>query len=165
MIADKLQAQDDVNGMFTEGWNTADWSPIDSTVLSNPPPSPLPDPPIPVIRYEGVEVNDTPSINLPFCRIKMQHVDGSQAGFSLGSKLKRKYCRVGIVSVQSFGPLGGGRGLEIATYMAIIAEGIFLGVTSANGIWFRRVRSTEVGKGDSWYQVNTTIDFEYNEVR
>lgn len=151
MIEDALQAQDDMFGMFDTAWKAADFDDYADDV--------------PVIRYDGNEVNTPPSPDLPYVRIKISHVDGEQAALGIRPNRKRKYCKVGIISVQSFGPQGGGRGLEIATYMGIIAESVFQGKTSPNGVWFRRIRSTEVGPTGGWYQVNTIIDFEYNQVR
>lgn len=149
MIADQLQARDEMMKLFNDGWNAADWSRIGGTK--------------PEVRFQGREKNTAPAVDKPYARVQIQHASGDQAAFV--GEGKRMVCKTGIVTVQSFGHLSSGEGLEIATAMAIIAERCFSGKTSPNGVWFRRIRSNEIGPTGGWYQVNTIIDFEYNELR
>ena len=39
------------------------------------------------------------------------------------------------------------------------------GKTTASQIWFRNPRINEVGEDRDWFQVNATIDFNYDELR
>jgi hypothetical protein len=148
-VTNQLQARDDMMKLFNDGWNAADWTYTNGK---------------PTVRFQGREKNDPPPPDASYARVTITHSGGEQTGFR-GDSGKRMVCKTGTITVQSFGHLSGGKGLEFATFMAIIAERCFSGKTSPNGVWFRRIRSNEVGQTGSWFQLNTYIDFEYNELR
>lgn len=147
MIANELEARDEILGMLNAGWNVATFDGF----------------PRPALRFDGITYSEQPSLTDPYAFVTLKFTDSDQA--SIADEGNRRFTQYGILTVQNFGPVTGGRGLEIALQMAIIAKRLFEGKSSTNGVWFRRVRSTHVGAAGGWYQINTTIIFEYDEVR
>lgn len=76
---------------------------------------------------------------------------------------KQRYTAVGLVIVQVFTPRG--NGLSISDELCKIIEDALDGVKTPSGVWFRNVRSTEVGPSGSWFQVNVIAEFEYDEIK
>ncbi|ABP63582.1 BcepGomrgp11 [Burkholderia phage BcepGomr] len=150
MIQDALQARSDINTMLFDQWSVADWSKVKGGK--------------PNIAWEGRESARPPDGSAPYVAIFIKHVDGQQASLTDPDMLRR-WSRDGLITVQCFGMLSAGQGLEDATYQATIAMRAFEGKQSANGIWFRNARIKEIGSDRGWYQVNMIVEFEYDEVR
>lgn len=148
MITDLQQGHDDMFRMFQSAFGVADWTRAKFT---------------PVVFYMGREKNSTPPLDKPYFRVTIKHFSRHQV--ALTDRSIKRYCNTGVLTVQSFGQNNGDEGLEIATYMAIMAEKVYEGKSSPNGVWFRRVRSNEIGPTGGWYQINTLIDFEYDTLR
>lgn len=147
MIADQLQAREEINEMLAAAWGAFNWGAA-----------------APAIHWEGREKPSPPPPDQPYVAIFIKHLQGLQA--SLTDDLSRKrWRREGLITVQCFGSLASGRGLEDAVQMGIIAGRAYEGKQSANCIWFRDVVSKEIGPTGGWYQVNVTVQFEYDEVR
>lgn len=97
----------------------------------------------------------------PWVSIHMLH-DGSDQ-HTMGEEGARVFTRTGSVVVQVFVPAGQ-RGLTDATALAMVASSAFEGRT-VDGVRFYRVGTKTVGRDGSWFQVNVTADFEFDEVR
>ncbi len=109
---------------------------------------------------------DIPSEESPpatWARVTVRHLTSEQASLSDEAGVRR-YTRRGQVTVQIFTPLKGD-GLVAADSIASAIQGAFLGVSTPNGVWFRSVRTNEVGIDGSWFQTNVLAEFQYDEVR
>lgn len=95
-----------------------------------------------------------------WARVTVRHVDGNQPTLA-GPSGKRRYTKMGIVTIQLFTPSDG---LVSADSIADLLEAAFRGVDSPNGVWFRNPRSNEVGVNGPWFQTNVIVDFEYDQV-
>jgi hypothetical protein len=104
-----------------------------------------------------------PTTMVPWARSTLIHVTGFQATLTDGSGRKR-FRRTGFLTVQIFTPTG--EGLSSADILAKLISDAFEGQSSPLGVWFRDVKTNEVGSDDgNWYQTNVVIDFEYDEVK
>lgn len=88
---------------------------------------------------------------------------GGSDQMSMGSDGSRVFTRGGSIVVQVFVPAGQ-RGLADASALAMAATGAFEGKT-IDGVRFYRVGSRTVGRDGSWFQVNVSADFEFDEVK
>lgn len=114
----------------------------------------------PVILYDDFG-QELPGTDTPWVRIQLRHNTGGQE--TLGPPEQQKFEREGVITVQVFTPLGDGR-LK-SDRLSQNALRAFEGKVAKKGtdeVWFRRVRMTEVGRSDAWYQVNVTAEFEYD---
>lgn len=100
---------------------------------------------------------------LPWARITVQHFGANQATLSSDVSNRRRWRRNGLVTVQIFTPFG--TGLSMADRLAMIALGAYEGKDTPSGVWFRNVKSQEIGQSDSWFQTNVSAEFEYDEVK
>lgn len=99
---------------------------------------------------------------LTWARAQVRHVTAEQAGLVDASSGVRRYTNRGIVTVQLF-TAGGRDGLTTADPIVSSIKGAFQGVSTPNGVWFRNVRTNEIGNDGSWFQTNILADFEYDE--
>ena len=106
---------------------------------------------------------DIPDAGATWARVTIRHLTSEQASLSDDAGVRR-YTRRGQVVVQIFTPLKGD-GLVAADSIASAIQGAFLGVSTPNGVWFRSVRTNEVGIDGSWFQTNVLAEFQYDEVR
>lgn len=117
------------------------------------------------IVWEGKAVPDAdkPTASDSWIRVNVQHVDGRQASLA-GADGRRRWRRVGFVSVQAFAPLRT-TSVKGATTLACAARDALQGNSTLGCAWFRNAKIAEVGESLDWFQVNATIDFEYDEVK
>lgn len=97
-----------------------------------------------------------------WARVVVRHGPSSQTALSDDSG-RRRYTRTGTITVQLFTPFNDG--LKSADDIASQLQGAFLGVSTPHGVWFRDVRTNEVGQDGPWFQTNVLADFQYDEVR
>lgn len=76
---------------------------------------------------------------------------------------KRRYTAVGLIIIQVFTPSG--NGLSISDDLCKILEDALDGAVTPSGVWFRNVRSSEIGKSGPWFQTNVVAEFEYDEIK
>lgn len=121
-------------------------------------------PPVKIV-WEGKLVKDAdkPVATDTWIRVSIQHVNGRQASLA-GADGRRRWRRVGFVSVQAFAPLRTSS-VKGATTVACAARDALQGNSTLGCAWFRNARIAEVGESLDWFQVNATIDFEYDEVK
>lgn len=94
-------------------------------------------------------------------RAFVKHNEGDQ--LTLGGVGSRRFMRAGVVIVQVMAPFGDG--FTQADTLATVARNAFEGVSTPNGVWFRRVSVKEIGKTGGYSQTNVTANFEYTEQR
>jgi hypothetical protein len=112
------------------------------------------------VFYDDVDKAEKDAKGAHF-RIFIKHSDGGQ--LTLGGTGSRRFSRVGILIVQVMTPFGDG--FTLADTLATLARNAFEGVSTPNGVWFRRVAAKEIGKTGGYYQTNVTANFEYTERR
>lgn len=84
-------------------------------------------------------------------------------GPTLGGVGGRRFTRAGILIVQVMTPTGDG--FTLGDALATVARNAYEGVSTPNGVWFRKVTTKEVGVSGGYYQVNVTGTFEYTETK
>lgn len=139
----------ELSKMLNDGWNAADWTQVQ---LIAPP----------LIIFQGRDSLTPPDITLSFARIRIQPTLSKQG--SLGGIGSRKYVNTGLLTVQSFGTFSRADGFEVSQYMAIMAKRIYQGKVSPNGVLFRNCRTNDVGASGGWYQFNTLIEYQFDEL-
>lgn len=147
-LPDFTTARDEIQGLFWAAWQAL--APAANGGQ------------LPAVQWQGVEA-DPPAADKPFARVTVRHGTGRQGTF--GQTGARRFVRPGIVTVQVFAPISKGGGLTLAQTLAIIARNAYEGVGTASGIWFRNARTQEIGVSGAWFQINVTLDFEYEEMR
>lgn len=153
-MIDTLTARAEASAMFLSSWDTSQW-------LGQGLPFTEP----PLIRWEGIaDPSESPSPDAPHARFTFDPMIGKQGSLA-GDTGTRLWDELGLIMVQSFGPLSSGYGLQMAEYMAIMAQRVYQGKTSPNCMWFRNCRVVRVGASGAWYQYNTIIEFDYNQMR
>ena len=94
-----------------------------------------------------------------FTRLNFQHTPGEAGNAGLGNRYFR---RGGIIIVQVFTRANTGRARSNDVVDSVL---LFFETTSVPGIWFRGQSPSEAGDDGSWYQVNVSIDFDYDTLR
>jgi len=103
---------------------------------------------------------DAEAQNKPWVRLNVQFTTGSIS--ELGLVGDRRFRNEGLVFVQVFTPVGGGK--SVNTLLATTARNVFRGVQLAGGLWFRKAEIIEVGPDGKWYQQNVSAEFIFDEV-
>jgi hypothetical protein len=150
MITQQL-ARDEMTKMFYDAWLAQAALAIEATDA-------------PPVFWQGVEEKVPPAQDKPYARFAINHVLQNQSSLSNENGV-RKWQAGGQILIQTFGPMSGGNGLQIAEALAIVAKNAYQGKSSPGGIWFRNCRANEVGPTDGWYQFNMIADFTYEELR
>jgi hypothetical protein len=110
------------------------------------------------IAWDNVDF-DAEALNVAWVRLSIQFSEGTIA--SLGAPGTRNFRNTGVVFVQVFSPVGGGKSPN--TVLATQARNIFRGVHLTGGLWFRNASITHVGPEGKWYQQNVTAEFIFDE--
>lgn len=116
------------------------------------------------IRWEDVAIdegNAAVDARIPELRAFIKFASGDQ--LTLGGVGSRRFTRAGVVIVQVLTPPGDG--FTLADVLATVARNAFEGVSTPNGVWFRKVAVKSIGKTGSFQQTNVTANFEYTEQR
>lgn len=116
--------------------------------------------------WEGVPTSPTnaaPTQNDVWLRASLMHATGSQASLA-GVDGVRRWNRTGFISVQCFAPLARGS-VQKATQLACVVRDALQGKQTESCVWFRNPRINEIGEDRDWFNVNATIDFDYDELR
>lgn len=96
-------------------------------------------------------------------RFSIRHFDTFSTESLSGGNGQKKYFRDGVVIVGIFNPVE--NGMTLNSTLVDIAMTAFEGKATANGVWFRNVRFTEIGTTQSWFQTNVKADFSYSEIK
>jgi hypothetical protein len=160
VVSDRAQARAEIYDLLNTAW-LADVASQDVPLLwenKRPPAS--------VELSEAGEPVNAPS----WARASIRHntdasggQEASAGGDSSGSGT-RVYDREGVVIVQIFTTPG--KGLHLADDLGTIAERAFQGKETVPGaVWFRNVRTFDVGRSGDWHQTNVVAEFSYQEQR
>lgn len=117
-----------------------------------------------VVKWQGVDTLEPPSGDTDWVRVDMGHEAGGQASLSGPTNGKIRWGRNGTIIVQCFARTAAG-GITKAIEMACAVRDAFQGRATDSGVWFRNCTIREAGPDAHWYQVNTTITFDYDEVK
>lgn len=124
-----------------------------------------------VVKYQGVDSLDPPDGDVDWVRVSVEHEDGNQASLAGDTGVKR-WGRNGFIFAQCFArqaPVdaapGDLIGVDKAMQYACAVRDAFQGRASDSGVWFRNCNAREVGQDKSWFQANTSITFDYDEVK
>jgi hypothetical protein len=116
---------------------------------------------VPPVFWEGLGYVGNEPEDVPWATAFIRHTQASQR--TLADQVgKRRFLKLGTITVQIFVPVGGGLGK--AEELSKVAKKAFEGKSTASAVWFRNVKIVEVGIEDPWYQVNVLADFEYDEL-
>jgi len=92
-----------------------------------------------------------------WCRATVKFVDGGQSGFGDGT---RKYCRIGILCIEVFAPMGdGGAQADVLAQTALT----YLENIRSSPVWYRNIRAADVGPDGGFTKINVYADFEYDD--
>lgn len=132
------QANDDIQKMITSAWSTTGYP----------------------MFYESVQ-GERDEQTEPFIRIWVRHTFGGQR--TLGGQGSRIFERRGFVRIEVYSRIT--NGLQESYQLAKVASDAYEGRSSDNGVWFRRVRISEMGKDGIFNRTDVIVDFEYHEMK
>ena len=142
-------AKDEIFALFRTKWNA------DTPALTGAGAIP--------VEWPGVDSGAPSSPDQPYAAIFMRIINSRQSTF--GETGQRRFTRFGLITVQCFAPLSAGNGSTFAENEAIIARDAFEGIGSDSGIWFRNVRTIEIGATKEYYQFNVVAEFQFDEMK
>lgn len=132
------EARDEIEQMFATAWGGATQLVFDDTTAQ-------PD--------RGNDAHGNPN---EFARVTIKHNGGGADGVS-----NKSFLYHGVVIIQIFTAYGMGQTRSDA--LLLLAMKAFRGKKTPGGIWFRSVAPHEMGHDGSYFQVNVTATFEYND--
>lgn len=135
-------ANDDIQKMVTDAWRNNDPT-VDCKIF-----------------YESVKEEQDHGTE-PFIRVWVRHTSGAQRTLAGGNG--RLFARNGFVRVEVYSPIT--KGLQESYQLAKVVADAYEGKSSDNGVWFRRVRITEMGKDGIFNRVDVIADFDYHETK
>jgi len=150
MILDEEQATDEMQEFFRLAWEAVDWPQLG---FAEAPP----------VKWQGTDADKEIPTHVPSATWTAIHSNEEQGSLS-DDQGNRRYNTMGMIAVQCFGPMKEGTGFTVAQRMAIIAKKVYRGKRTANCIWFKNVRITEIGLDAGRYIFNMYAEFHYNEV-
>jgi hypothetical protein len=112
------------------------------------------------IFFESVQ-DERETDTLPFCKLWVRHAFSNQR--TLGGQGARLFERRGFVRIEVYSRIT--NGLQESYQLAKVASDAYEGRSSDNGVWFRRVRISEMGKDGIFNRVDVIVDFEYHEMK
>lgn len=117
------------------------------------------------VEWDGVDDGTQRDPQQPYAAVFIRHLNSDQTTLA-GADGTRRFTRKGVVTVQVFAPLANRGGLSLAENLATIARDAYEGVDTADGIWYQKVTTKEMGSdGRGFYQLNVIANFQYDEVK
>ena len=117
--------------------------------------------PVPTIYWEGIGLPDPPPINVPWARVAVKHTPKTKS-FLAGALGTKRFEFIGVVLVNIFVPLTHTNVVNTAVSLGDVGVSAFAGKATSNAVWFRNPSVQEVGVSDSYYQVNISAEFIYD---
>jgi len=143
------QAADDILSMFKTGWEVPD-SAADLGGGTYVP-----------VYWPNVDTDGPTDVAAEWVRITfINSGTGRHAGIGSGTG---RYKKVGAVIFQVFVEKGMGPDRSNALVQQIVD--VFDGKTSTNGVLFTDTAIEVIGADQGWWNVNTTVDFEFSEFK
>lgn len=116
-----------------------------------------------VTIWDGVDKQPAPPNSpTPWARVAIRHNSGGQKSLA-NDRGKKRFTRTGFVVIQLF--TNPNDGLVSNDEITAILLSAYEGKTTSGGVFFRNVRSQEVGQDGAWYQTNVFADFEYEQIK
>ncbi|MBT9158782.1 MAG: hypothetical protein DDT26_00029 [Dehalococcoidia bacterium] len=116
-----------------------------------------------VVRYQGLDTQSSPDPNTDWIHVEMKHADGVQASLVGPEGEGSRWRQFGTIAVQCFARAAVG-GMRDAITVACVIRDAFRGKSTPGGVWFRGHTIREIGPHKSWFQVNVSVLFEYDEI-
>lgn len=101
------------------------------------------------------------SVDQPWARPTMNHVDGGQSSLA-GEVGTRRFTDLAVFTVQVFAPIGDGK-----TKLRELAQLVKDGLRDARptGVWLRNPRMRDTQGDGAFNQMNVIVDVSYDDVR
>jgi len=113
------------------------------------------------VKYEAKSAGeDRPETETGWVRAVLRHADGRQTSLA-GSRGHAKFRQLGTLWISVFTPIGTGLSENYDLCHEFVKA--FRKVSTEHCVYFRNQRIREVGANGSFYQINTLIDFEYDD--
>lgn len=142
-----VEAEDDILGRFKTAWDT-----VGHAVVYT-------DRPLDAVAEAATNAESATLV--PWARVNVKHNTRTQG--TISGPPHRRFDVRGVFIAEIYTP--GGDGLTLARILSRLVEQAFEGVSTPNGVWFRNVRTNEVGPDGPWFHVNVIAEFLYDEVR
>lgn len=142
-----MEAEDDTLARFKAAWDTVGHAVVYTDV--------------PLDAAAEAATNPESATLVPWARVSIKNNTRTQA--TLAGPLGRRFDARGVFIAEIYTPAGDG--LTLARILARLVEQAFEGVSTPNGVWYRNVRTNEVGPDGPWFHVNVIAEFQYDEVR
>ena len=98
-----------------------------------------------------------------YIRSRVQHSTGGQSTLSNVNN-RRTFENTGFITVQVFTKVGNNLSLN-GNLVDIVKTAYETTQATPSNIWFRNVRSNEIGTTGIWYQTNVIADFVYDQIK
>ena len=119
------------------------------------------DTPTPRIAVYSDLPGTKPASNVVWARAIVQHAEGRQSSLA-GVSGTRRFTDEGTFFIQVFAPVGDGSTACLAAAREV--QDAYRDAKHPN-VWFRDVKLREVGADGTFYQINVSGTFSYDEVR
>lgn len=116
-----------------------------------------------VVEWDGIDEMKPPSGDSHWVYAMIRHDPSYQASLSGPDQGKKRWRSTGMMTVQCFWLLKD-TSVTGARALAEKLQQAYRGRATASGVWFRNPSIREVGPDSRWYQVNFTVNFEYDQV-
>jgi len=115
------------------------------------------------MRWQGKDKPNPPNGELPYTFTAITTALEGQASLT-GAFSKTRWNSQGTIMVQCYAPLNLGS-IDAAMAMALAVKRYFRKLSTPGGVWFRNASAKEIGVSTSWYQVNFTATFTFDEIQ
>jgi hypothetical protein len=118
--------------------------------------------------YDDVDITDRPVTTdgdgvIPWAATFIRHTGARQSAIAADGSARSRWERSGVLAIELHTPLGKGRtSMDLA--LQAMMDGLE-GAATANGVWFRNVRPSEIGREGGWYKASVLADFEYDQIK
>lgn len=122
-------------------------------------------PQAPKVYYQGVSVADdegSPPVDESWLRVSYTVDRAGQNTLSEEGRAKR-WGRRGHLFVQFFNPIKNPTALKTNKALAILVQRAYESSGGQCGMIYREARIYPVGPADGWYQLNLSVEYEYEE--
>lgn len=122
---------------------------------------------VPEMRYQGVEEKGLPGAANFWARASTQLATTRQRGHQQlddGGTIPF-YETDGALFVQIYAPMKAPSSYAKGELLAALAQRMFMGATTASGVWFRNPRINELPNDGTWYRWNVIADYQFSQVK
>lgn len=116
-----------------------------------------------VQKWQGKDTPDPPPSQSRWSFASMTTANEGQASLA-NAFAQMKWNTQGVLMVQCFAPLNKGS-IDAAMELALSLKRHFRKLITPSGVWFRNASAKEIGTLSSWYQVNFTSTYTFDELQ